>query len=308
MGAHDSSFLRDSSTGESTAGNQYLNATYALNAGIRLLQVQVHDSNGTIEMCHTTCSLLDAGSLESWLVEIKAWMDDNANDVVTLLIVNSDNYNASDFGTVFEASGIDTYAYTPSGTTWPTLSTMISAGTRLVTFIASITADTSYSYLLPEFAYVFETAYDVTSLSALNNCTLDRPSSYSSYSSAIDAGLLGLVNHFADTSVLSILIPDVTDIATTNSPSVSKTGALGLQLATCTNDWGQAPTFVLVDFWDQGPAITAADNINGITATGRTNSSSADGAAATSVGASTSSLGMGTGALVAFLAAAVLLV
>lgn len=30
------------------------------------------------------------------------------------------------------------------------------------------------------------------------------------------------------------------------------------------------PTFILVDFWNVGPSIETADNLNGITATGRT--------------------------------------
>ncbi|KAH8653437.1 PLC-like phosphodiesterase [Xylariales sp. PMI_506] len=312
MGAHDSSFLRDSSTDNSVAGTQYYNATYALDAGIRLLQIQVHDLDGVIEMCHTTCSLLDAGTLESWLVEIKDWMDSNTNDVVTLLIVNSDNFNASDFGPVFESSGISDYGYTPSGTEWPTLATMISAGTRLVTFIASITADSTYSYLLDEWDYVFETPYDITSLSGFN-CTLDRPSTYSTYTEAIAAGMLPLMNHFVYTSIISsIEIPDVTDIATTNSPNTTETGMLGLHAETCDTTWDMKPTFVLVDFWNEGPAIDTADNMNDITATGRKDdisSSSSSSAAASHLRRASSSLtGAGCLALVAFLAASVALI
>ncbi|KAJ8132394.1 hypothetical protein O1611_g1225 [Lasiodiplodia mahajangana] len=216
MGAHDSSFLRDASTGNSVAGTQYYNATVALDAGIRLLQLQVHDLNGTIEMCHTLCSLLDAGSLEDWLVDIKYWMDNNPNEVVTLLIVNSDSKTAAEFGSVFESSGISEYGYTPSSSGWPTLQTMIDAKTRLVTFIASITTSSTYPYLLSEFDYVFETAYEITSLSGFN-CTLDRPTSQSSAASALSAGLLPLMNHFAYKDLgSSIMIPDVDDITTTN--------------------------------------------------------------------------------------------
>lgn len=100
MGAHDAAFLRDSSTDNSVAGNQYYNATKALNAGIRLLSLQVHNSNGTLELCHTTCTLLDAGTLEDFLVKIKTWMDENPNEVVTLLIVNSDDEDVASFGKV----------------------------------------------------------------------------------------------------------------------------------------------------------------------------------------------------------------
>ena len=41
---------------------------------------------------------------------------------------------------------------------------------------------------------------------------------------------------------------------------------LGQSLDSCTQALsGQAPTFVLVDFFDEGPAIEAVDNINGVT-------------------------------------------
>ncbi|KUJ07231.1 uncharacterized protein LY89DRAFT_678194 [Mollisia scopiformis] len=281
MGAHDAAFLRDSSTSFSTSGNQYYNATKALSAGLRLLQAQVHNSNGTLELCHTTCTLLDAGSLESWLADIKTWMDDNANEVVTLLLVNSDDEDASTFGTAFEASGISTYGYTPTSTTgpistWPTLQTLITANTRLVTFIASITYDSTYPYLLSEFDYVFETAYGVSSLSGYN-CTLNRPTTLSSASSAISSGYMGLTNHFTDTAeAFGITIPDVTDIETTNSYATNTTGTLGTQGAQCESEWGTKPTFMLVDFWNVGPSIQTADNLNGITATGRTNVSTAE--------------------------------
>lgn len=289
MGAHDAAFLRDSSTSFSTSGNQYYNATKALSAGLRLLQAQVHNSNGTLELCHTTCTLLDAGSLEAWLADIKTWMDANTNEVVTILLVNSDDEDASSFGSVFEASGLSTYGYTPTSTsgpisTWPTLQTLITANTRLVTFVASITYDSTYPYLLSEFDFVFETAYGVSSLSGFN-CTLNRPTTLTSASSAISSGYMGLVNHFADTAeAFGITIPDVTDIKTTNSASTNTTGTLGTQGAQCESEWGTKPTFMLVDFWNVGPSIQTADNLNGITAVGRTSVSTAELSSSSSAG------------------------
>ncbi|KAI0841643.1 PLC-like phosphodiesterase [Hypoxylon sp. FL0890] len=308
MGAHDSAFLRDSSTSNSIAGNQYYNATVALSAGLRLLQAQVHDKDGAIELCHTSCDLLDAGTLESWLTDIKSWMDDNPNEVVTLLLVNSDDKDVSDFGTVFSDSGIDKYGYTPSGSSWPTLQEMISADTRLVTFIASITTSTSYPYLLSEFDHVFETAYDVTSLSGFN-CTLDRPSTQSSASAAITAGFMPLINHFKYNLLLaSIEVPDVDNITTTNSPSTATTGNLGLHAQDCNQQWGTKPTFVLVDFFNVGPAVQTADNLNGITAVGRTTVSQTTTAVTTATaGPRRHGLGVGAGALVAFLVAVLVL-
>ncbi|TVY32034.1 PI-PLC X domain-containing protein, partial [Lachnellula occidentalis] len=133
MGAHDSAFLRDESTGYTEAGNQFYNATVALSAGIRLLQAQVHLNNGVLELCHTNCALLDGGSLATFLTQIKTWMDSNPNEVVTLLLVNSDDQEAATFGSIFNSTGISTYGYTPSSTTayttWPTLQTLITANT-----------------------------------------------------------------------------------------------------------------------------------------------------------------------------------
>lgn len=209
-------------------------------------------------------------------------MDDNTNDVVTLLLVNSDDFSASAFGEVFASRGISRYGYTPTTTsgpmsTWPTLQTLIDADTRLVTFIADITYTSTYPYLLNEWNFVFETAYGQTSLSDFN-CTLDRPTTLTSYSTAISSGYMPLVNHFADTaSVLGITIPDISDIETTNSPSTTTTGNLGLHAQTCKSDYGIKPTFFLVDFWNIGPSITTADVGNGIEGetTGRTSVSTA---------------------------------
>ncbi|KAI1437669.1 PLC-like phosphodiesterase [Xylaria sp. CBS 124048] len=312
MGAHDSSFLRDASTQNSVAGNQFFNATVALDAGLRMLQVQVHNLNDTIEMCHTLCSLLDAGPLENWLADIKVWMDENPNEVVTLLIVNSDGQDVSAFGSVFEASGIAQYGFVPSGKGWPTLQSMISANTRLVTFIASITSSSSFPYLLSEFDFVFETAFGVTSPDGFN-CTIDRPSSPSTAAAALEAGLLPLINHFRDTDLgASLSLPDVSDVGTTNSPSTNISGSLGLHAATCKSEWGHMPTFVLVDFWNEGPAIDTADVMNGVThAVGRRNDTAEvqDATApGNGAGRGRGAAGMGTGALIAFFAAALLLV
>lgn len=287
MGAHDAAFLRDSSTDNSVAGNQYYNATKALSAGIRLLTAQVHNSNGTLELCHTTCSLLDAGTLESWLSKIKSWLDENPNEVVTVILVNSDDEDVSAFGEVYESSNISTYGYTPATTDasndWPTLQTMIDDGTRLVSFVAAINYSTTYPYLLNEWDYVFETAYEILSFTAFN-CSLDRPTSLSDASTAISSGYLPLMNHFLYKSLTSsAMLPNVDDIGTTNSDNSSLVGSLAWEADECYSEWGQAPTFALVDFYNEGPAVTVADEINGITATGRTNETSSSSASSLSL-------------------------
>jgi hypothetical protein len=171
LGAHDSPFLRDASTGDSTSGNQYFNSTVQLSAGVRMLTAQVHQSSGQWHLCHTSCDLLDAGLLSTWLSEIKTWMDSNPNDVVTVLLVNSDNATPAELAGEFTNSGITKYAYTPPSissapATWPTLQTLISDGTRLMTFVASLDKsgiDSTNSYLMDEFTFIFENPFTNTS-------------------------------------------------------------------------------------------------------------------------------------------------
>ncbi|KAI5247196.1 hypothetical protein E4T43_02264 [Aureobasidium subglaciale] len=288
LGTHNAPFLRDASTGNSQSGNQFYNTTVQLSAGVRMLTGQVHNNNGSLHMCHSSCTLLDAGTLSNWLSEIKTWMDGNPNEVVTVLLVNSDDSSASDLASAYTTAGIASYAYTPVTTTapseWPTLQTLINDGTRLINFVASLDDNSAAPYLLDEFDYIFENNYDNTSPSNFS-CAVNRPSGITT-NSALQKNLMPLMNHFLyqTTSLFGTIIesPDLGNISTTNSAS-SGTGALGASATECTNTYGQAPTYILVDFFNVGPAIDTVDTLNGITSpVGRTNVSTAASAPATS--------------------------
>lgn len=307
MGAHDAAFLRDSSTQNSIAGNQYKNATVALDAGLRLLQAQVHKSDNMLRLCHTSCQLLDAGPLQNWLAAINVWMAKNPNEVVTILLVNSDSASAQDIGAVFQRSGIAKYGYTPAATTatgnWPTLQSMINQNTRLVSYITNAKYDSSVPYLLPEFNYVFETPFEVTGLDGFN-CSLDRPKALgASGASAVSQNYLGLVNHFKYQQLLAgVLVPDTDRLSIVNSPDTKVAGNLGLHLKNCQNEWGARPNYVLVDFWNQENPLAAADALNAVNDfTGRKITTDATSKATDQFH------GMAKGALLAFCAAALLI-
>lgn len=280
LGAHDSPFLRDATTSFSASGNQYYNSTVQLSAGVRLLTGQVHFSNGDWHMCHSSCDLLDAGLLSDWLGEIKTWLDANPNDVVSILIVNSDDASPSDLNTHFSNAGIIPHAYVPPSTSttqteWPTLSSLIQAQKRLMVFVASLDPDTitpETSYLMDEFTFIFENDFDNTSPSDFS-CTPDRPSSVKGNSAtAISAGLMPMMNHFLyRDSAFDIQTPDRANLNLTNSPASVTEGQLGFAAAECTTEYGKPPTFILVDFFDEGPSIAAVDALNGVTSpVGRT--------------------------------------
>ena len=277
LGAHNSPFVNNASATNSItfsdASNQNVNSVAQLTAGVRLLSAQVHNNNGVWHLCHTSCSLLDAGTLSAWLSTIKTWMDGNPNDVVTILLVNSDNASAEDLNAEFEAANITSYGYQPPSATtalatWPTLQEMISNNTRLVTFVADLDSSTNTvaPYLLNEFTFVFENSYNVTSLSNFS-CVADRPSAVSGQTAtAISSGRLPLVNHFLYTSGgFGIEIPDTGNITTTNGEA--GVGSLGAAASDCSAAYGKAPAFFLVDYFDEGSTISVVNSLNGISTT-----------------------------------------
>lgn len=281
LGAHDSPFVRDATTDFSVSGNQFYNSTIQLNSGVRLLSAQIHKSNGNIHLCHSSCDLLDAGILSTWLMEIKEWLDDNPNEVVTLLLVNADDFSAQEISPHFVASNITDHVYTPPNkatapSTWPTLSQLIQAQTRLLTFVASIQPSTipdNMAYLMDEFTFIFENDFENVRMSDFG-CEPHRPSALQNNTQlALSQNKMPLMNHFLykESEFFSIQSPDVANITTTNSPNNNETGMLGLAMDTCTSEYGnRAPTFILVDFFDEGPAINAVDSANGVTPVGRT--------------------------------------
>lgn len=140
MGSHDSPFV-----GKLPQQNQNINIQAQLNMGIRYLQAQTHHSiedSRVLELCHTSCFLENAGTLESFLVTLKTWLDANPNDVVTLLLTNGDSVDIIEFADAFSKSGITSYAFVPSSSPqplsinkWPTIGDLISSGKRLVVFL-----------------------------------------------------------------------------------------------------------------------------------------------------------------------------
>lgn len=309
LGAHNAAFLRDDSTDDSISGNQLLNATVALDAGLRLLQAQTHNAGGSLRLCHSDCKLLDAGLLEDWLAGIEAWMAKNENEVVTILLANpvGDRADVSAFTSAFEKSGLDARGFSLSTgkkptSEWPTLGSMISSGKRLVTFVTGIN---STDYLLNEFSYVFETPFENRDLTDFN-CVADRPPKADPPSNAVQNGYLSLVNHFKYDNVFGDFdVPDIDNITTTNDPGTSKTGSIGKHLEQCQSEWNKAPNFVLIDFWSQGEPLKAVDRLNGVT-----NASGRDEKAAKQVvldddsAAGRSLHDLGRAALLAFIASA----
>lgn len=55
-----------------------------------MVTAQVHKSNSEWRLCHTSCDLLDAGLLSTWLGDIKSWLDDNPNEGLFTSTLNAE--------------------------------------------------------------------------------------------------------------------------------------------------------------------------------------------------------------------------
>ncbi|RKF57442.1 PI-PLC X domain-containing protein 1 [Erysiphe neolycopersici] len=231
IGTHDSAFV-----GELPTQNQIRTVSEQLVSGIRFLQAQTHIKNGALQMCHTSCQLEDAGTLVSYLSTIKHFLDLNPNEVITLLLTNGDHTPAASFGMAMDSSGLSKYAYVPPKQLaideWPTLQELITARTRLVMFLDYGADTTKVPYMLDEFKYFFETAFD-------------------------------LVNHFLDVNLFGdIVVPDRQSSPRTNA--ATGPGSIGAQSDLCKQTWGRRPNMILIDYFGNGDAMTAQNTLNGI--------------------------------------------
>lgn len=255
------------------ASNQYFDVTTQLNDGIRMLQFQVHKPNASspLLLCHTSCDLLNAGSLVDYLTTVRQWLDANPYDVVTILMGNYDVIDAGNFTDPVYNSGINKYVYTPptvpmSLDQWPTMSEMILTQNRVVLMLDYQADQDAIPWLLDEFANMWETPFSPTDPAF--PCTVNRPPDQDRNTSA---NRMYMANHNLNVDVqiagMSLLIPAFTLLNQTNG--VEGTGSTGVASSNCTADWGRPPNFILVDYYNigsfNGSVFQVAANANGVT-------------------------------------------
>jgi hypothetical protein len=269
IAAHNSPFVLVGNA----AANQALPVTQQLNDGIRLLQAQAHVVNGTVFLCHTSCDILNAGTLEAYLTTVSTWVARHPFDVVTLLIGNGDYSNVSTYLPAFEGSGITRYVYNPPQmpmglTSWPTLASMILSSQRVVVFMDYGANQTQIPWIQDEFSSMWETPFDPTD--ATFPCTQQRPPGLS----VADAkGRMYLMNHNLNTEIsllgVSLSVPTTTLLNVTNAATPSLEGSLGNSTARCVQEWDRPPNFLNVDYYNNGSGsvFEVAAKWNGVTYT-----------------------------------------
>lgn len=225
-------------------------------------------------MCHTSCDLLDAGTLEDYLTTVKGWLDNNPYEVIAIMMGNNngqDHFNAAtDYIEPFQNSGILDYIWTPPARSlnlddWPTLSEMILRNERVVAMIDYNADQDAVPWLLSEFDYQWQTPF--SPVDPAFPCTQQRPPNQAE---EVSRNRMYLVNHNLNVEIalggVNILVPAYGLLDQINA--VSGNASLGLNVEDCEVMWDRPPNWLLVDYYNfgnfNGSVFQVAATANGV--------------------------------------------
>lgn len=205
-------------------------------------------------LCHTSCDLLNVGTLEDYLTTVTQWLRTHTTDVITILIGNYDVVDPHNFTAPVVNSGLIDYVYTPptmpmSLDSWPTLAEMIFRQQRAVVMLDYQANQTAIPWLLDEFSQMWETPFSPTDRDF--PCTVQRPPNQAQNTSQ---DRMYMANHNLNLDVdlagISLLVPFFSLLNETNA--VTGYGSAGRTATNCTALWNRPPNFLLVDYYNLG--------------------------------------------------------
>ena len=214
--------------------------------------IDVYDYQGTPTAYHSF-SLLGTISLSFLLDDIKLFLDNNPNEIITIIL--ECYVTANDIENEINQAGLFNYLYTHnSNAGWPTLQNMISNNNRLVIFSDVNDASNSQLWYHYIWDYAVETHYSV---STINNFTCD-------FNRGDSINDLFILNHFVtDVNLGYGLYNESNDV---NSNPFFITRALD-----CQNKSNKLPNFVTIDFYELGDGLDVIDELNGVSNTSSIN-------------------------------------
>ncbi len=230
--------------------NQTYNIASQLNDGVRGLMIDVYDFFGTPTAYHSVFAL-GTIPLSNIFNDIKTFLDNNPNEVVTIIL--ECYVTANDIEGEINQAGLSNYLYAHN-TTWPTLQNMIDNDNRLVIFTDVDDASSSQDWYHYVWDYAVETHYSVGNI---NDFTCD-------FNRGDPLNDLFIFNHFVTDATLGYgLYTESNDV---NSNPFFITRALDCQTQT-----NKFPNFVTVDYYELGDGLAVVDQLNGVTSTSSIN-------------------------------------
>ena len=223
--------------------NQNYGVTRQLEDGVRALMLDVYDSSGTVLVYHGF-PVLGRQLLVDILVEVKDFLDQHTNEVVTIIFESYVSSNAIE--NTFQQTGLSSRLFTKQEhNDWPTLQEMISADKRLVVFSDINDAGPGQDWYHYVWKYCVETHFSVHDTAQFTN-DFNRGDSVND---------LFIFNHFVTTSPFGLGSPTLS--AQANLFSFLSSRILENYLAK-----NKFPNFITLDFYDIGDGKKVVDWVN----------------------------------------------
>jgi len=230
--------------------NQTYNIASQLNDGVRGLMIDVYYHFGTPTAYHSVF-MLGTIPLSDIFDDIKTFLDNNPNEVVTIIL--ECYVTANDIEDEINQSGLSNYLYTHNAT-WPTLQNMIDNDNRLVIFSDVDDASSSQDWYHYVWEYAVETHYSVGNI---NDFTCD-------FNRGDPLNDLFIFNHFVTDATLGYGLYNESNDVNANPFFINR----ALNCQTQTNKF---PNFVTVDYYELGDGLAVVDQLNGVTSTSSIN-------------------------------------
>ena len=228
--------------------NQNNNIATQLNDGVRGLMIDVYDDNGTTVVYHGF-SFLGSEPLSTYLNDIKSFLDNNPNEIITIIFQNDIGVSANAIENDFYQAGLTNYLHTQNKFShWPTLQTMINTNKRLVVFNEVNNASASQGW----YHHIWDFAVEINYGSI--NCDYGRGNASNS---------LFVFNHFVTSGIGTASISE--------AQTVNSNPYFIDHVTQCQQKQSKFPNFITVDFYDLGDAMAVVNQLN------TSNSGSGDG-------------------------------
>ncbi|KAJ2449486.1 hypothetical protein EV183_004876, partial [Coemansia sp. RSA 2336] len=227
----------------------------------------------SLHLCHESCLLIDKGPLIETLITIRQFMEANPCEIITLIIENVNDVEASRVAPSFEQSGLSSMALTlqPDRFSndsvhlnhylWPTLQEMIDSNQRLVVFMDDKADTSQVPYILPEWDHVVEIPYANVDPVEQFPCNQDRPHDN------IPRDLV-VMNHFTyhRSQIAGEDIDTPLSADKVKEKGYNSLDSLSKHWQTCKTIWQQPMNFITLDYYDigDGAIFQLVDQINGV--------------------------------------------
>ncbi|NOY27664.1 MAG: hypothetical protein GXP62_17500 [Oligoflexia bacterium] len=220
--------------------NQQHGLSQQLQDGVRALMLDTYYVDGVPTLCHAYCEL-GSQPLSEGLAEIQTFLDDNPNQVITIIF--EDYISAEDTVAVAQDVGLADRAITPPDNgEWPTLQELIDTDQRVL--LTAQGGGGAADWYVGAWDLYFDTPYSFETTEDFS-CELNRGSSDNPFF---------LVNHWISDPLSS----------EENAAIANQAKILQARADACAAQWGRPISTLAVDDYAVGDLFRVVDKVNGV--------------------------------------------